>query len=87
MVNYSGVMSGQNASLVSQVRQRSYQYFWNGYPLVYPLYLFQYFVLVSYIINALLILSLVIDMRTLLLGLKKDCGPKESKAVLAPDIG
>ena len=56
-------------------------------PIVYLLFILQYVVFVPYLVHALLILSLVIDMRTLLLGLKKDCGPKESKAVLAPDIG
>ena len=72
MVNYQVVLSGQNASIVSQAGAKCLPSSRDCYPLS---------VLRSYpvccsriVVHALLILSLVIDMRTLLSGLNNERG-------------
>ena len=81
MVNSPGVLSRQNASLVSQARR----VIPNTAVLVYCLYvlcLCPYFVLVLFIVHDLLISYLVIVICTLLLGLNHECGHLESRARL-----
>ena len=65
MINYMCVLFGKSMSLVLQMWSKIIP---NTSEmvllLVFPLFVFQYVVFISYLVHALLILYLIIDMRT-----------------------
>ena len=86
MVNYPGIISRQNASLVSQARQHNSQYCWMV-PRLYFLCSYLYVVVVSYLVHDLMISSLVPGMHTSSLRLNNECWYPETRAGLATFFG
>ena len=82
MVNYPGVLSGLNASLLFQWRQLNSQS-WSLVPQFSILRLYPYVVFIPYIAHALLILSLIIGMHKSSLGLNNVHGHPNYKSGIA----